>query len=164
LGEIGVQITSLVDKFNRGDYNLANFSDLKSTMADGRMTDTDVGLALGMSTSEGFVQNMKSWLTGGKGGIETLNNKEAARVAINRTIDEYNRTLQAFKNPRFGGKYADAARQAWEEKSFETLTSTLRPPFAPIPSDSPGRKDGDTWEDGEYIYRIVNGKTQRKRK
>lgn len=133
LGEIAQQLTSLISKYNSGDYNLANFADLKGTMADGRMTDSDVGLALGLSASEGFFQNLKSWATGGKGGIEKLNDKDAAREAINRTIDQYNRTIGQMRSPTFTGQYKDEASKAWQDMSYSSRFSHLTPSFSKLP-------------------------------
>jgi len=160
LREIATQITSLKDKFAKGDYNLANFSDLKKTMADGRMTDSDVGLALGLSTSEGFFQNLKSWATGGKAGIGELNDKEAAATAINRTIAEYNQTMQKILTPNFVGTYAEAAKKAYEDRSAATMFVDLPKEFSPVA----GGTGGSTKEKETTLERLRRIKAEQKGK
>lgn len=160
LASIATQLRSLIDKFNKGDYNLANFANLKSTMADGRMTDSDVGLALGLKTTEGFIQNVKSWATGGKAGVGALDDKESARTAINMTIDEYNKTMGNMLKPAFTGKYSEYAKKAWEDNSYSTRFAHLpssfeklsgggggtKPPVAEKPKPTSGKTSKSTWK------------------
>jgi len=130
--DISTQLRSLMDKFKSGSYDLANFADLKSTMADGRMTDSDVGLALGLNVGEGIWQNALSYLSGGKAGVSKLKDKDAARDAINRTIEAYNIALKNIQNPPFTGQYANQAKDAWVRNSYQTDFSNIPRSFTKI--------------------------------
>lgn len=167
LGSMATQLTSLIDKFNKGNYDLANFTDLKSTMADGRMTDSDVGLALGLSATEGVWQNALASLTGGKAGVAKLKDKGAAQDAINRTISAYNLALKNMANPPFTGKYAESAKKAWSDNSYSTDFSNLPASFTSVGGGSSTQKpstiipvdkvEGDVWNDNYFTYTIRGG-------
>ena len=132
LRAVSRQINILRNMYNRGEYDLSNFASLKQGMADGRMTDSDVALAVGMDVDEGVLQRMKKWVAGDNVGIGKLNNKENAAETLNLIVDAYNANMKNLLTPSFSGKYAKQAKQAWEDNSYSTAFADLPKSFANV--------------------------------
>lgn len=124
LMDISFQLRSLMAKYNDGDYALANFSDLKTTMNDGRMTDGDVSIATGLTGVGAIWQGIASNLSGSNWANQKLTSKENARTAINRIIQGYQDTVEGLSNPRFNGKYKEQLREVHNNQSYGTLIPT----------------------------------------
>lgn len=143
LGGMATQLTSFIDKYNNKRYDLINFADLKNSMNDGRMTDSDVGLALGLDAAEGAWQNALSYVTGGKAGIAKLKDPATARTALNQIIDAYNLAYRNITNPPFSGPYKEQARKAWVDQSYSTDFSGLHAPFTKVSGNNADENAGN---------------------
>lgn len=132
LSSMATSLESLISKYNAGDYALANFKDLKSTMDDGRMTEGDVSIALGLDASSGIFQGILSRLSGGNISNTKLRDKETARTAINNAVNLYNKAIQKVSNPPFKGRYADYANQAYKDGEYSFYFGDLPNNFSVV--------------------------------